>query len=185
MCGCMVNGQSHGPLLGATLCQLHMHQFNDGDTIIIEPWRAKAFPVIKDLIVDRSAFDEIIQAGGYISVETGNAPEANSILISKEDSELAMDAAICIGCGACVASCPNASAMLFTGAKISQFALLPQGKVERKKRAESMVLAMDKAGFGKCSNQYQCEPACPKEIKISKIARLNREYIKAVLGGHE
>lgn len=180
MCGAMVNGKAHGPLKGTTLCQVHMHVFDDGDMIVIEPWRAKAFPVMKDLIVDRSTFDTIIQGGGYTSVKTGEAPDANTILVSKESSELAMDAAICIGCGACVASCPNASAMLFVSAKVSQLALLPQGTVEKMERAELMVHAMDKAGFGNCSNEYECEHACPKKISISHIARLNREYIKAV-----
>jgi succinate dehydrogenase / fumarate reductase iron-sulfur subunit len=180
-CGSMVNGQAHGPLKGTTLCQLYMHNFKDGDTIVVEPWRSKAFPVIRDLVVDRSAFDGIIQAGGYISVKTGQAPDAHSYLISKENADKAMDAAICIGCGACVAACPNASAMLFVSAKVSQLALLPQGDPERKKRAEAMVLAMDDLGFGNCSNEYECEAACPKEIKVSHIARLNREYLKAVI----
>lgn len=179
MCGCVVNGRAHGPEKGTTLCQLHMRHFSDGDTIVIEPWRSKAFPVIRDLAVDRSALDKIIQAGGYISVNTGSAPEANTMPIPPETAELAMDAAACIGCGACVAACPNASAMLFTSAKISQLALLPQGKPEAAQRALSMIRTMDVLGFGNCSNETECEAECPKEISITHIARLNREYIKA------
>lgn len=179
MCGCVVNGRPHGPEEETTLCQLHMRSFSNGDTIVIEPWRSRAFPVIKDLVVDRSAFDQIILAGGYISVNTGSAPEANTIPISQETVELAMDAAACIGCGACVAACPNASAMLFTGAKISQLALLPQGKPEAAKRALAMVAKMDALGFGNCSNETECQIECPKAISIANIARLNREYIKA------
>ena len=178
-CGAVVNGRPHGPEKGTTLCQLHMRHFSDGDTIVIEPWRSRAFPVIKDLAVNRSALDQIIQAGGYISVNTGSAPEANTIPIPQETAEMAMDAAACIGCGACVASCPNASAMLFTGAKISHLALLPQGKPEAAKRALAMVSKMDELGFGNCTNERECEAECPKEISITNIARLNREFIKA------
>ncbi|MCF7798184.1 MAG: succinate dehydrogenase/fumarate reductase iron-sulfur subunit [Lentisphaeria bacterium] len=181
MCGLVINGQAHGPRRSTTTCQLHMREFKDGDTITIEPWRAKAFPVIKDLVVDRSAFDRIIQAGGYISVNTGNAQDANAIPIPKRNADEAMDAASCIGCGACVAACPNASATLFTSAKISQFALLPQGQVERKERAIQMVSQMDFEGFGDCSNYGECEAACPKDISISHIARMKREYVKAAL----
>jgi len=177
MCSMMVNGVAHGHQKGTTTCQLHMHNFKDGDSVVIEPWRAKAFPVIKDLVVDRGAFDRIIQAGGYISVNTGGAPDANALPIPKVDADIAMDAAACIGCGACVASCKNASAMLFVSAKVSQFALLPQGQVERKDRVKKMLAAMDKEGFGNCTNQYECEAACPKEISVSNIARLNREFI--------
>ena len=182
MCGAVVNGRAHGPEEGTTLCQLHMRHFSTGDTIVIEPWRAKAFPILKDLAVDRSAFDEIIVAGGYISVNTGGAPDANAILISQEIAEKAMDAAACIGCGACVASCPNASAMLFTGAKISQLALLPQGRPEAAQRALAMVRKMDELCFGNCSNERECEAECPKEISISNIARMNREFYKAGIG---
>ena len=176
MCSLMINGQAHGPEARTTTCQLHMRKFSDGDTIVVEPWRAKAFPVLKDLMVDRTAFDEIITSGGFISVNTGNAPDANSIPISKEDADLSMDAAACIGCGACVASCKNASAMLFVSAKVSQFSLLPQGKVESKERAVSMVNKMDELGFGNCTNEAECEASCPKGISISNIARVNREY---------
>ncbi len=179
MCGTVVNGRAHGPIKETTLCQLHMRQFSDQDTIVVEPWRSRAFPVIKDLVVDRNALDQIIQAGGYISVTTGGAPEANTIPIAQEIAELAMDAAACIGCGACVAACPNASAMLFTSAKISQLALLPQGRPEAAKRALSMVRKMDELCFGNCTNERECEAECPKEISISNIARLNREFIKA------
>jgi succinate dehydrogenase / fumarate reductase iron-sulfur subunit len=178
-CGTMVNGRAHGSLKGTTLCQLHMRHFADGDTLVIEPFRARAFPVIKDLVVDRSAFDRIIQAGGYISVNTGSAPEANSLPVPPADAERAMDAAACIGCGACVASCPNASAMLFVSAKVSQFALLPHGRPEAARRSRGMVRAMDGCGFGNCSNHRECEKTCPKEISIVNIARLNREYYKA------
>ncbi len=181
MCGCMVNGEAHGKERGTTLCQLHMRNFEDGDTIVIEPWRARAFPVVKDLVVDRSAFDRIISKGGYVDVRTGSPQDANNIPIPKLNADLAMDAASCIGCGACVASCPNASAMLFTGAKISQLALLPQGDPERERRVMQMVDQMDKDGFGNCSNEYECERACPKEIKISNIARMNREFLRAYL----
>ena len=179
MCGTVVNGRAHGPIKETTLCQLHMRHFSDQETIVIEPWRSRAFPVIKDLVVDRNALDQIIQAGGYISVTTGGTPEANTISITQEIAELAMDAAACIGCGACVAACPNASAMLFTSAKISQLALLPQGKPEAAKRALSMVRKMDELCFGNCTNERECEAECPKEISISNIARLNREFIKA------
>lgn len=178
-CGTMVNGRAHGQLKGTTLCQLHMRHFADGGTLVIEPFRARAYPVIKDLVVDRSALDRIIQAGGYISVSTGNAPEANTLPVPQDRAERAMDAAACIGCGACVASCPNASAMLFVSAKISQLALLPHGRPEAARRALGMVRAMDGCGFGNCSNHRECEKTCPKEISIVNIARLNREYVKA------
>jgi succinate dehydrogenase / fumarate reductase iron-sulfur subunit len=178
-CGTMVNGRPHGQLKGTTLCQLHMRHFSDGDTLVIEPFRARAFPVIKDLVVDRSALDRMIQAGGYISVNTGNAPEANTLPVPQDRAERAMDAAACIGCGACVASCPNASAMLFVSAKVSQLALLPHGRPEAARRALGMVRTMDACGFGNCSNHRECEKTCPKEISIVNIARLNREYVKA------
>lgn len=178
-CNLMINGRPHGPLGGTTTCQLHMRFFKDGETIVIEPFRAKAFPVIKDLVVDRSAFDRIIEAGGYISVNTGQAPDANDIPIEKEVAAKAFDSATCIGCGACVAACPNASAMLFTAAKVSHLSLLPQGKVERLRRVKAMVAQMDEEGFGFCSNTYACEVECPKEISRENISRLNREYIKA------
>ncbi len=184
-CGAVVNGVAHGPLKNTTLCQLHMRHFRDGDTIVIEPFRARPFKVIKDLIVDRSAFDEIIKAGGYISVNTGQAPEANSIPVAPKNAELAMDAAICIGCGACVAACPNASSMLFVGAKISHLALLPQGRVEAERRALNMLRRMDELGFGNCSNHRECEAQCPKGISITNIARFNREFIKAALFSYE
>ncbi len=179
MCGAVVNGRPHGHQKGTTLCQLHMRQFNDGDTIVVEPWRARAFPIIKDLAVDRGALDKIIQTGGYISANTGAAQDANSIVVSQEIAEKAMDAAACIGCGACVAACPNASAMLFTGAKISHLALLPQGKPEAARRVTYMLRTMDELGFGNCSNERECEAECPKEISIVNIARMNREFIKA------
>jgi succinate dehydrogenase / fumarate reductase iron-sulfur subunit len=178
-CGMYINGHPHGPIPAVTTCHLSMRFFKDGDTIWIEPWRAKPFPVIRDLIVDRSAFDKIQTAGGFISVNTGSALEANSVLVPKNNSDTAFDSAICIGCGACVASCKNASAMLFISAKISQFALLPQGRVEAKERVMSMVHKMDELGFGNCSNSGACEAECPKEIKLTNIARLNREYYKA------
>ncbi|KAA3615125.1 MAG: succinate dehydrogenase/fumarate reductase iron-sulfur subunit [Calditrichaeota bacterium] len=180
-CGVVINGIAHGEQRATTVCQLHMRHFNDGETITIEPWRARAFPVIKDLVVDRNAFDRIMAQGGYVSIKTGSAAEANSILVPKEDSDIAMDMASCIGCGACVASCPNASASLFVGAKISQLALLPQGKIEAKERAENMVAQMDKEMFGACTNIQECEAVCPKEISISAIARMRREYVKAAL----
>jgi succinate dehydrogenase / fumarate reductase, iron-sulfur subunit len=185
MCGAVVNGRPHGPEKGTTLCQLHMRHFVNGDTIFIEPWRAKAFKVIKDLVVDRSPLDKIIQAGGYISVNTGGTPDANAIPIPVSDSEKAMDAAACIGCGACVAACPNASAMLFTAAKISHLALLPQGKPEAARRAIRMLETMDEMGFGNCSNERECEAECPKEISITNIARMNREFIKAAIAAEE
>lgn len=181
MCGAVVNGVAHGPEKEVTLCQLHMRNFQSGDTIVIEPFRSRAFPIKKDLLVDRSALDRIIQAGGYVSVNTGGAPDGNSIPIASQQAELAMDAAACIGCGACVASCPNGAAMLFTSAKISQLALLPQGQVERKTRALAMVAQMDKEGFGNCTNAKECEAVCPKGISVRNIARLNREYLKAVI----
>lgn len=180
-CGLMINGQAHGPKKATTTCQLHMRSFNDGDSIYIEPWRATAFPVIKDLVVDRTAFDRIIQAGGYVSVATGNAPDSNSVPIPKSNADRAMDAASCIGCGACVASCPNGSAMLFTSAKIGHLGLLPQGQPERKERVLNMVATMDKERFGSCTNHRECEAACPKEISIDFIARMNRDYIWASL----
>jgi succinate dehydrogenase / fumarate reductase iron-sulfur subunit len=179
MCSLYINGRPHGPDDDITTCQLHMRKFKDGDTIVVEPWRAKAFPVIKDLMVNRNAFDEIIQAGGYISVTTGGVPDANAIPINRKDAELAMDAAACIGCGACVAACKNASAMLFVAAKVSQFALLPQGKIEAKERVKAMVAKMDELGFGSCTNTYACEAECPKNISVSNIARMNREYLCA------
>ena len=181
MCSLMINGQAHGPESQTTTCQLHMRKFKDGDTIVIEPWRARAFPVLKDLMVDRTSFDAIISAGGYVTTNTGNAPDGNAIPISKENADLAMDAAACIGCGACVASCKNASAMLFVSAKISQLALLPQGEPESQKRAEDMVTKMDELGFGNCTNEAECEASCPKGIKIENIARMNREYLSAAL----
>ena len=176
MCGLFINWRPHGNDTGITTCQLHMRRFKDGDTIWIEPWRSAAFPVIKDLVVDRNAFDKIIQAGGYVSVNTGGVPDGNAIPIKKVNADLAMDAAACIGCGACVAACKNASAMLFVSAKVSQLALLPQGKIEAKERVAKMVARMDELGFGNCTNTGACEAECPKEIKITNIARLNREY---------
>lgn len=182
ICGCCslyINGRPHGPDELITVCQLHMRKFRDGETIVIEPWRAKPFPVIKDLIVDRTAFDQIIMEGGYISVNTGNAPDAAVIPVPKENADKAFDAAACIGCGACVAACKNASAMLFVSAKISQFALLPQGRVEAKERVKAMVAKMDELGFGSCSNTGACEAECPKGITLENIARMNREYLVA------
>jgi len=182
MCSMFINGEAHGPGRGVTTCQLHMREFSDGDTITIEPFRAKAFPVIKDLMVDRSAFDRIIQAGGYVSVNTsGNLPDANATPIEKADADAAFDAATCIGCGACVATCKNASAMLFTSAKVSQFALLPQGQVEATDRVLNMVKQMDLEGFGNCTNTGACEVECPKGISIENIARMNREFLSASL----
>lgn len=178
-CGMYINGHPHGPVPGVTTCHLSMRYFKDGDTIFIEPWRAKPFPVIKDLIVDRSSLDKIQTAGGFISVNTGSAPEANSILVKKKNSDESFDAAVCIGCGACVAACKNASAMLFVAAKISQLALLPQGRIEANERVRAMVKTMDELGFGNCSNTGACEAECPKNIKLLHIARLNREYYKA------
>jgi succinate dehydrogenase / fumarate reductase, iron-sulfur subunit len=183
MCSMVINGRPHGPKGAVTTCQLHMRSFKDGDTITIEPFRAQAFPVIKDLVVDRSAFDRIISAGGFVSVNTGNARDANSLPVPKEDADRAFMAAACIGCGACVAACPNGSAMLFVGAKVSQYSLLPQGQPERKTRVQNMVRQMDKEGFGLCSNHAACEAECPKEISIDNIARLNREYFTASLKG--
>lgn len=177
MCSMVINGNPHGPDRATTTCQLHMRRFKDGDTITIEPFRAKAFPVIKDLAVDRSSFDRIIQAGGYVSVNAGNAPDANSILVGKEKADEAFDNATCIGCGACVAACKNASAMLFVSAKISHLSLLPQGAIEKQRRALNMVAQMDQEGFGSCTNTGACEATCPKEIKLDSIARLHREYL--------
>lgn len=178
-CGCMINGQAHGPKVGMATCQLHMRSFSDGDTIVIEPWRAKAFPVLKDLVVDRGALDRIISKGGYVSVKTGSHVDANALLISKPIADQAMDAAACIGCGACVAACPNASASLFTAAKIIQMALMPQGQPERKIRVQKMVDQMDLEGFGNCTNIGECRAACPKEISIDTIARMKQEYRQA------
>ncbi|HSW64724.1 MAG TPA: succinate dehydrogenase/fumarate reductase iron-sulfur subunit [Dissulfurispiraceae bacterium] len=178
-CSQVINGVPHGPQERTTVCQLHMRKFKDGDSIYIEPWRAKAFPLIKDLIVDRGALDRIIQAGGYTSCHTGGVPDANAILIPKPDADVAMDAAECIGCGACVAACPNGSAMLFTSAKVTQLARLPQGRAEAARRVCVMTEAMLNEGFGNCSNHYECQAACPKGIKVSFIAKLNREFIKA------
>lgn len=183
MCGAVVDGVAHGPDRETTLCQLHMRKFSSGDTIVIEPFRSIAFPIKKDLMVDRSALDRIIQAGGYVSVNTGGTVDGNTIPIGTETAELAMDAAACIGCGACVASCPNGAAMLFTGAKISQLSLLPQGHPECKERARSMVTQMDKEGFGYCSNEKECEAVCPKGISIRNIARMNREFMKSIVLG--
>ncbi len=180
MCSLVINGIAHGPEQTCT-CQLHMRSFKDGDTLTIEPWRAKPFPTIKDLVVDRTSFDRIIGAGGYVSINAGNPQDANAIPIKKENADLAMDAAACIGCGACVASCPNGSASLFVSAKISQLALLPQGMIERERRALNMVEMMDKEGFGDCSNHAECEAVCPKEISISNIARMKREYLRAMV----
>ncbi len=180
-CGMMINGQAHGPDHETTTCQLHMRHFNDGDTIIIEPWRARAFPVLRDLIVNRSAFDRIIQAGGYVSIKTGQAPEGNANLIPQQHQEGSLDAAACIGCGACVAACKNASAMLFTAAKVSHFVQLPQGAPERTKRVLAMINQHDEEGFGACTNTSECEAACPAAVSVSHIARLNREYLKAML----
>jgi succinate dehydrogenase / fumarate reductase iron-sulfur subunit len=180
-CGFLINGIPHGPDRGTTVCELHMRRFRDGDSLILEPWRAKAFPIVKDLIVDRGALDRIIQAGGYTSINVGGAPDGNAILIPKPISEKAMDSAACIGCGACVAACKNASAALFTSAKISHLALLPQGEAERYTRVARMVERHDQEGFGSCSNEGECEAVCPKEIPITNIARMNREYLKAML----
>lgn len=181
MCSLMINGVAHGPDEETTTCQLHMRRFKDGDEIYIEPWRAKAFPVIRDLVVDRSAFDRIMQNGGFVSVNTGNAQDANNIPIPKDDADLAFDAATCIGCGACVASCKNASAMLFVAAKVGHLSLLPQGQVEAKSRVQNMVAQMDAEGFGGCTNQFECEAACPKGISVNFIARMNRQYLKVNL----
>ena len=180
-CSMYINGQAHGPWKNNTVCQLHMRAFNEGDTIVVEPWRSTAFPVIKDLMVDRSAFDRVVQAGGYISINTNNAQDANSIPVEKKRADESFMAASCIGCGACVATCPNGSAMLFVGAKVAQLALLPQGEPERKTRVLNMVAQMDKEGFGNCTNIYACEAECPKGISVSNIARMNREYVSAGL----
>ena len=182
MCSMHINGRPHGPASGTTTCQLHMRKFKDGDTIVVEPWRAQAFPVVKDLVVDRKAFDNIIAAGGFVSVNTGNAKDANNLPIPKPDADDAFAAAACIGCGACVAACKNASAMLFVSAKVSQLALLPPGQVEAKTRVLNMVKAMDEEGFGSCTNTGACEAECPKGISIENIARMNREYLGANLG---
>ncbi len=178
-CGMMINGRAHGPGRGIATCQLHMRHFRDGDTIVIEPWRAKAFPVLKDLMVDRTAMDRVMMAGGYVSAKTGGMVDGNTLLIPKPIADEAFDAAACIGCGACVASCPNSSLMLFVAAKVSQLALLPQGQHERKERVESMLAVMDENQFGSCTNTYACEAECPKEISVTHIARLNREFIRA------
>jgi len=180
-CGFMINGQAHGPLPGTTVCQLHMRHFKDGDELYLEPWRARAFPVIRDLVVNRNAFDRIIAAGGYVSVSTGSAVDGNAIPVPKSYADRAMDAAACIGCGACVAACPNASAALFTSAKISHLALLPQGQPERKRRAIRMVVQMNEETFGNCTNIGECEAACPKSIKLENIAIMNRDYLRAAL----
>lgn len=179
-CGSVVNGTAHGPQQNTALCQLHMRHFKDGDTIIVEPWRSRAFPVIRDLVVDRTSFERIITSGGYISVNTGQAPEASAIPVSKIQAEQALDAAACIGCGACVAACPNASAALFVSAKISQLALLPQGRIEAKTRVKEMIRQMDLEGFGNCSNHAECEAVCPQSVSIEHIARMRREYIKSI-----
>lgn len=180
-CGIVIDGRPHGPGKAITTCQLYMRAFNEGDTITLEPWRAKAFPVLRDLVVDRAAFDRVIQAGGYISINTGNACDANALPVAKLDSDRAMDAAACIGCGACVAACKNASAMLFVSAKVSHLALLPQGQPERRTRVVAMIEQMDKEGFGNCTNESECEAECPKEISVANIARLNREFLLAQL----
>ena len=185
MCSLYIQGRAHGPQHAATTCQLYMRSFKDGETIYVEPWRAKAFPVLRDLVSDRSSFDRIIASGGFVSVNTGQAQDANAIPVNKSDAEKAMDAAACIACGACVAACPNSSAMLFVSAKISQLALLPQGQAERDKRAVSMVEQMDEEGFGNCTNIGACEAECPKEIKLSNIARMNRDYIGAMVSSDE
>ncbi len=184
-CNLVINGRPHGPQQGTTTCQLHMRHFKDGDTITVEPWRAKAFPVIKDLVVDRSSFDRIIQAGGYVSVNTGQAPDGNAIPIEKDTALSAFDAAACIGCGACVAACPNGSAMLFTSAKVAHLGKLPQGQVEHAARSKSMVDQMDTEGFGNCSNTGACEVECPKEISINNIAMLNRSYLSSIFGSNK
>jgi len=183
MCGCMVNGVAHGPLPETTLCQLHMRHFKDGDELYLEPWRAKAFPVVKDLVVDRSAFDRIIAAGGFVSVSTGSAPDGNAVLVPKDNADRAMDAAACIGCGACVAMCPNASASLFVSAKIAHLGLLPQGQPEREKRVVAMVAQANQEVFGACTNMGECEAVCPKGIKLENIALMNRDYLRANLAG--
>jgi succinate dehydrogenase / fumarate reductase iron-sulfur subunit len=181
MCSLMINGEPHGPERGTTTCQLHMRHFHDGDEIVVEPWRARAFPIVRDLVVDRGAFDRLIQAGGYVSVNAGGAPDANSVPIAKKEADLAMDAAACIGCGACVAACPNASAMLFVGAKVSQLRHLPQGKPEQTRRALNMLNRADKEGFGACRNHFECEAACPKEIPRRVMAEAYRDYVVAAV----
>lgn len=181
MCSMVIDGRPHGPWEANTTCQLHMRAYKDGDTIVVEPWRANAFPVVKDLVVDRGAFDRIIQAGGFVSVNTGNAVDGNAIPIEKDNADAAFAAAACIGCGACVAACKNSSAMLFVSAKVSHLALLPQGEPERRQRVVNMIAQMDKEGFGSCTNTYSCEAECPKEISVTNIARLNREYLQATL----
>ena len=183
MCSLVINGKAHGGFSGTTTCQLHMRKFSDGDTITIEPWRASAFPVLRDLVVDRTSFDRIIQAGGFISANTGGAPDGNAVPIPKPDADAAMDAAACIGCGACAASCPNGSAMLFVAAKVSHLAHLPQGMPERGQRVLGMVAKMDEEGFGNCTNHAECEAMCPKDISISHIAKMNREFIRATVRG--
>jgi succinate dehydrogenase / fumarate reductase, iron-sulfur subunit len=184
-CGVMINGQAHGPDRETTTCQLHMRRFQDGDTITIEPWRADSFPVVRDLVVDRSAFDRIIQAGGYVSANTGQAPDGNCLPVPRQDQERSMDAAACIGCGACVAACKNSSAMLFTSAKVSHLVQLPQGQPERAQRVLNMVARMDDEGFGACTNTYECEAACPAGISVSHIARMNREHVRAMFCSRE
>lgn len=179
-CSLMINGEAHGPEYGTTACQLHMRKFKDGDVIYVEPWKAKAFPVVKDLVVSRSALDRIVQSGGFISARTGGVPDANAILVPKAKQDASMDAAACIGCGACVAACPNASAMLFVAAKVAHLGLLPQGEVEAKERVRNMVRTMDNENFGNCTNHYECEAACPKEISVEFIALMNREYCKSI-----
>jgi succinate dehydrogenase / fumarate reductase iron-sulfur subunit len=185
MCSLVINGIPHGPDKGTATCQLHMRRFHDGDTIFIEPWRARAFPPVKDLVVDRSSFDRVIQAGGFVTENTGGAQDGNAILVPKVDQERSMDAAACIGCGACVAACQNASAMLFVAAKVSHLANLPQGQPERKRRVLKMVAQMDAEGFGNCTNQYECEAVCPKEISVQFIAQMNRDYLRSYLGSEE
>src|SRR5512145_724370 len=180
-CSLYINGHPHGPDSGITTCQMHMRKFKDGETIVVEPWRAKPFPVIKDLVVDRSAFDQIIEAGGFVSVNTGSVPDANAIPVPRANAKTAMDAAACIGCGACVAACKNASAMLFVAAKVSQLAFLPQGQIEREDRVTKMIAQMDHEKFGACTNQFECEAACPKEISVEMIAKMHREYSRAMI----
>ena len=181
-CGVVINGRAHGPLKGVTSCQLHMRSFKDGDTLVLEPWRSNSFPVVKDLVVNRQAFDRVMEAGGYISVKTGGAPDANAMPIFKENADEAFDSATCIGCGACVAACKNSSAMLFVGAKVNQYAQLPQGQIEHEKRVQDMVAQMDAEGFGSCTNTGACEADCPKEISVTNIIKLNKEYLKSKLG---
>tara|TARA_B100000405_G_scaffold260861_1_gene196394 strand:+ start:362 stop:1102 length:741 start_codon:yes stop_codon:yes gene_type:complete len=180
-CGVVINGRAHGPLKGVTSCQLHMRSFKDGDTLVLEPWRANSFPIVKDLVVNRQAFDRVMEAGGYISVKTGGAPDANAMPIFKENADEAFDSATCIGCGACVAACKNSSAMLFVGAKVNQYAQLPQGQIEHEKRVQDMVAQMDAEGFGSCTNTGACEADCPKEISVTNIIKLNKEYLKSKL----